>query len=96
MYSCRGEICNLFPKNIFIWVQISAKFDIGREIELEETIVPMLFLHGLKKDSRRGQPCGVSVKFTRSAFLACGSPVQILGADIHSPYQAMLWQASHI
>ena len=44
----------------------------------------------------RGWPSGVAVKFTRSASVPQGSPVQIPGTDICTAYQAMLWQASHI
>ena len=43
-----------------------------------------------------GQPGGAVVRFTHSASLARGSPVWILGADLHTAWQAMLWQASHI
>ena len=49
-----------------------------------------------KKISLRGLPGGAVVKFTRSALVAQGSPVQILGAYRCTAYQAMLWQASHI
>ena len=34
---------------------------------------------------------GQVVKFARSASAAQGSPVQILGADLHPAHQAMLW-----
>ena len=50
----------------------------------------------LKKESSRGWPGGVVVKFTRSALVARGSPVPILGTDLHTAHQAMLRQASHI
>ena len=43
-----------------------------------------------------GLPGGVVVKFATSTSVAGGSPVQILGADIHTAYEAMLWLASHI
>ena len=36
------------------------------------------------------------VKFTSSALVVGGSPVQIPGADLRTAYQAMLLQASHI
>ena len=39
-----------------------------------------------------GWPGGIVVKFTCSALAAQGSRIQILGADLHSAYQAMLWQ----
>ena len=40
----------------------------------------------------RGQPSGVVVKFVRSPSLAQGSWIQILGADLHTTHQIMLWQ----
>ena len=44
------------------------------------------------KNKLRGWPGGVVVKFTRSALVACGSQVQIPGADLHTTHQAVLWQ----
>ena len=41
-------------------------------------------------------PGGTVVKFTHSTSVAWGSLVQILGVDLCTAYQAMLWQASHI
>ena len=38
-----------------------------------------------------GQPHGQVVKFEHSTPAAWGSPVQILGADLHTTQQAMLW-----
>ena len=49
-----------------------------------------------KKSYLRGQPSGTAVKFTHSNLVAWGSPVRILGMDICTAGQAMLWQASHI
>ena len=43
-----------------------------------------------------GQLGGAAVKFARSASVARGLPVRILGADLHTACQAMLWLASHI
>ena len=42
------------------------------------------------------QPRGTAVKFEPSALAAQGSPVQILGVGLHTAWQAMLWQESHI
>ena len=39
-----------------------------------------------------GSAHGPVVKFMRSASAAQGSQVQILGADLHTAHQAMLWQ----
>ena len=39
-----------------------------------------------------GQPRGVVVKFAHSISIAQGSQVQILGMDLHTAHQAMLWQ----
>ena len=47
----------------------------------------------IKKCDVRGQPSGIAVKFTT---LLWQPRVQILGMDLHTAYQAMLWQASHI
>ena len=44
----------------------------------------------------RGWPGGAEVKFSRSALAALGSPVQIPGTDLHTAWQAMLWQVCHI
>ena len=41
--------------------------------------------------NRRGRPGGIVVKFTHSALVARGSQVQILGVDLHTTHQAMLW-----
>ena len=38
-----------------------------------------------------GQPRGQVVKFAHSALAAQGSPVQILGADLRTAHQDMLW-----
>ena len=46
--------------------------------------------------SYRGWPTGAVVKFACSASVAWGLPVQSLGADLHTAWQAMLRQASHI
>ena len=40
----------------------------------------------------RGWPTGIVVKFMCSASVAQGSCVQILGADLHTTHQVMLWQ----
>ena len=40
----------------------------------------------------QGQPGGVEVKFTGSASTAWGSQVWVLGANLHTTHQAMLWQ----
>ena len=39
-----------------------------------------------------GWPTGIVVKFAWSALVAWGSPVWILGTDLHTAHQAMLWQ----
>ena len=44
----------------------------------------------------RGLPGGIAVKFVCSASVAQGSPVQILGTDLYTAYQAILWQVSDI
>ena len=43
-----------------------------------------------------GRLGGAVVKFARSALVVWGSLVRILGMDLYTAYQAMLWQASHI
>ena len=40
----------------------------------------------------RGGPGGIVVKFMRSTSAAQGLLVQILGANLYTAYQAMLWQ----
>ena len=45
----------------------------------------------IKVKSKGGWPCGVVVKFTYSAWVAQGSLVRILGTDLHTAHQAMLW-----
>ena len=44
----------------------------------------------------RGRPGGAAVKCTRSASAAQGLLVWILGMDLHTAWQAKLWQACHI
>ena len=39
----------------------------------------------------RGQPSGIVVKFTRSTSVAQDLQVRILGTDLHTTHQAMLW-----
>ena len=51
--------------------------------------------HQLEKD-HRGQSGGIVVKFTCSALVARGSPVQILGMDLHTTHQATLWPTNKI
>ena len=41
-------------------------------------------------------PGDVAVKFVCSALVAWGLQVWILGVDLPTAWQAMLWQASHI
>ena len=48
------------------------------------------------KGYAEGLAYGAAVKVVCLASVARGSPVQILGADIRTTYQAMLWQVSHI
>ena len=48
-----------------------------------------------KKNSTGGQPGGAAVKFTHSTSAAQGLLVQVLGTDLYTVYQAILWQASH-
>ena len=43
------------------------------------------------KPWKRGWPCGVVVKFSHSTSVAEGSWVCILGMDLHTTHQAMLW-----
>lgn len=50
----------------------------------------------LKRKTTLGRPSGVAVGFAHSASAALGSPLQILGADLRTTYQARLWQTSHI
>ena len=45
-----------------------------------------------KTRKRQGRPGAVAVKFARSASVARGSWVQILGMDLRDIYQAILWQ----
>ena len=57
-------------------------------LELKNTI--------FKTKNSQGQPSGVMVKFTHFTSVAQGSPVRILGLDLWTAYQAMLYQVSHI
>ena len=43
-----------------------------------------------------GWPSGAAVKCARSALVARGPLVWILGVDLHTACKAMLWQASCI
>ena len=52
--------------------------------------------HSMYQDYYTGWLGGAAIKFTRSALVARGLLVQIPGVDLHTAYQAMLWQASHI
>ena len=53
-----------------------------------------LGIHGFNdfKNNLRGQPGGLVVEVTPSASTAWGSQVQMLGMDLHTTHQAMLWQ----
>ena len=55
-----------------------------------------LLIHSPFKRYLRGWPGGTAVKCARSALVAWGSLVRILGVDLCTTCQAMLWQASHI
>ena len=48
------------------------------------------------QDEEEGWPGGAAVKLVHSTSVARGSLVQVLGTDLGTAYQAMLWQASHI
>ena len=49
-----------------------------------------------KKECDEGPAGGAVVKFACSASAAWGSLVQILGVELRTTRQAMLWQVSHI
>ena len=49
-----------------------------------------------KEREKGGQLCGAVVKFAHSASVAQGSLVQMPGTNLHTAYQAMLWQEFHI
>ena len=66
------------------------------QIATERQNKKLFVLKNIKNINMRGQPGGAAVKFIRSALAVPGSPVRILGADVCSACQAMLWQASHI
>ena len=44
-----------------------------------------------KKSCHSGWPSGIVVKFSHSPLAAWGLQVQILGVDLHTAHQAMLW-----
>ena len=59
----------------------------------------MFYLRNIKTHQYQnlgGQPSGAAVKFTHSNSEAWGLQVQILGADPHTTYKAVLWLAFHI
>ena len=62
---------------------------------LSSNIVPILLLL-LKMGKIGGRSSGIVVKFACSTLVAQGSQVWIPGVDLHTAYQAMLWQVSHI
>ena len=45
-----------------------------------------------KKEGGGGHPGEVMVKFARSASTAQSLQVRILGVDLHTTHQAVLWQ----
>ena len=49
-----------------------------------------------KNIQNSGRLSGTAVKFAHSDSVAQGSLVRILGVDLRTACQAMLWQASHI
>ena len=51
-----------------------------------------LYIFSVQKRKFSGQALGMLVKFARSASVAQGWCVWILGADLHTSHQAMLWQ----
>ena len=53
-------------------------------------------LRSQKTYTHRGQPSSAAVKFTCSTWAAWGSLVRILGTDLCTAYQVMLWKVSHI
>ena len=60
-----------------------------------------IFINSFKNNSNKlttcwGWPSSTAVKFAHSTSVAWGSPVWILGMDLHTAYPAMLWEASHI
>ena len=61
------------------------------KIPIQVPVSPFMLNLSDKICLTRGQPSGVVVKFACSTLMAQGSPVQILGADLHTAHQAMLW-----
>ena len=47
---------------------------------------------GILESKSCGLPSGIVVKFTPSASAAQGPQVWIPGVDLHTTYEAMLWQ----
>ena len=45
-----------------------------------------------KQKKARCWPSNIVVKFACSALVAWGLQVQMVGMDLHTPHQAMLWQ----
>ena len=52
----------------------------------------MLEIQGDRDRQGWGQPGAIAVKFACSALAARGSLVRILGADLRTAHQAMLWR----
>ena len=59
------------------------KYNMGRSNNCYE--------RSIKNYLSRGRPGGVVVKFTHSTLAAQGLLIQILGVDLHTAHQAMLW-----
>ena len=55
-------------------------------------MILLVMVVGSSQECVSDWPGGVVVKFVYSASGAQGSPVQILGVDLHTAHQAMLWQ----
>ena len=72
------------------WLERDTRFNKNQHIILldstnsvESTIKSILYF--------TGRPGGAAVKFAHSTSVAWGPPVQILGVDLRTTYQAILW-----
>ena len=75
---------------------LSVVSKIAQRLAIDQTSYRSTLDKLLRIKYQRGQPGGVVVKFVHCALAAHSWQVQILGVDLHTTYQAMLWQVSHI
>ena len=90
MTKCRGDLGTTGEKETLLRAFLKfvlTKFTVVSGLQLN------LILFALKKKVFCwGWPGGIVIRFAYSTLVAWGSQIQILGTDLHTAHQAVLWR----